>query len=131
MLHDIGKMGIPDSILLKPGPLNEDEWRVMRQHPVLAYELLIPISYLRPAVDIPYCHHERWDGKGYPRGLRGEEIPLSARVFAVVDVWDALLSDRPYRKAWSASSARQYISSLSGAHFDPVIIDAFERVHRA
>jgi putative nucleotidyltransferase with HDIG domain len=131
MLHDIGKMGIPDSILLKPGPLNDDEWRVMRQHPVLAYELLTPISYLRPAIDIPYCHHERWDGTGYPRGLRGDEIPLAARIFAVVDVWDALLSDRPYRRAWSGSSARQYISSLSGAHFDPDIVDAFERVYLA
>jgi putative nucleotidyltransferase with HDIG domain len=131
MLHDIGKMGIPDSILLKPGPLNDDEWRVMRQHPVLAYELLTPISYLRPAIDIPYCHHERWDGTGYPRGLRGDEIPLAARIFAVVDVWDALLSDRPYRRAWSSSSARQYISSLSGAHFDPDIVDAFERVYLA
>jgi putative nucleotidyltransferase with HDIG domain len=131
MLHDIGKMGIPDSILLKPGPLTDDEWRVMRQHPVLAHDLLTPIAYLRRAIDIPYCHHERWDGTGYPRGLRGEEIPLAARIFAVVDVWDALLSDRPYRKAWSVDSARQYIQSLRGAHFDPTIIDVFERVHRA
>jgi len=131
MLHDIGKMGIPDSILLKPGPLSDDEWRVMRQHPVLAYELLAPISYLRPAIDIPYCHHERWDGTGYPRGLRADDIPLTARVFAVVDVWDALLSDRPYRKAWSTESAREYIHSLRGAHFDPTIVDLFERVYQA
>jgi hypothetical protein len=102
LLHDIGKMGVPDPILLKPDPLTADEWVIMRQHPVFAYELLSPITFLRPALDIPYAHHERWDGGGYPRGLVGEAIPLAARVFAVVDVWDALRSDRPYRwtHAW-------------------------------
>ena len=99
LLHDIGKMGIPDSVLLKPGPLTEEEWKIMRKHPVYANELLSPIAYLRPALDIPYCHHEKWDGTGYPRGLKGEQIPLAARIFAVVDVWDALRSDRPYRGA--------------------------------
>ena len=95
LLHDIGKMAIPDSILLKPGPLTDDEWEIMRRHPVYAYELLSPIAFLHPALDIPYCHHEKWDGTGYPRGLKGEQIPLAARIFAVVDVWDALRSDRP------------------------------------
>ena len=98
LLHDIGKMGIPDSILLKPETLTEEEWAIMRKHPQYAYEMLSMIDYLRPALDIPYCHHERWDGKGYPRGLKGEEIPLAARIFSVVDVWDALTSNRPYRK---------------------------------
>jgi putative nucleotidyltransferase with HDIG domain len=97
LLHDIGKMGIPDSILFKPGPLTDKEWEIMRRHPVYAYELLYPITHLRPALDIPYCHHERWDGTGYPRKLRGEEIPLAGRIFTVVDVWDAITSDRPYR----------------------------------
>jgi HD-GYP domain-containing protein (c-di-GMP phosphodiesterase class II) len=131
ILHDIGKMGIPDSILLKPGPLTEDEWAVMRRHPVLAHELLSPIPYLRPALDIPYCHHERWDGTGYPRGLRGDQIPLAARIFAVADVWDALRSDRPYRNAWSATQTRDYIRSLAGSHFDPNVVDLFERVYEA
>jgi HD-GYP domain-containing protein (c-di-GMP phosphodiesterase class II) len=101
LLHDMGKMGVPDGILLKPGPLTDKEWIIMKKHPDFAYEMLSPIRYLRQALDIPYCHHEKWDGNGYPRGLKGEQIPLAARVFAVVDVWDALLSDRPYRKAWS------------------------------
>lgn len=114
LLHDIEKMGIPDSIFLKPGSLTEDEWKTMRQHPLYAYELLHPITYLRPALDIPYCHHERWDGTGYPQGLKGEEIPLCTRIFSVVDVWDALRSDRPYRLAWSEEKARDYILSLSG-----------------
>ncbi len=125
LLHDIGKMAVPDYVLLKEGPLDEDEWRIMRRHPAYAFEMLSPIAYLRPALDIPYCHHERLDGTGYPRGLKGEEIPLSARIFAVVDVWDALLSDRPYRKAWSAARARAYLKSLSGAHFDPHIVEVF------
>ncbi len=125
LLHDIGKMGIPDSILLKPGPLSEAEWVVMRLHPVYAYELLHPIAYLRPALDIPYCHHEKWDGTGYPRGLKGEEIPLAARIFAVVDVWDALRSDRPYRAAWPEARVRDHIRSLRGSHFDPAVVDAF------
>jgi len=99
LLHDIGKMGVPDKILLKEGALTAEEWVIMRQHPVFAHELLLPIDYLRPSLDIPYGHHEKWDGTGYPRGLKGEEIPLIARIFAVVDVWDALTSDRPYRAA--------------------------------
>ena len=125
LLHDIGKMGIPDRILLKPGPLTEEEWEIMRKHPVYAWELLAPIQYLRRALDIPYCHHERWDGSGYPRGLKGEEIPLSARIFAVVDVWDALISDRPYRSAWSREKALEYIKEQSGHHFDPRVVEKF------
>jgi PAS domain S-box-containing protein len=125
MLHDIGKMGIPDSILHKPGPLTDEEWLVMRKHPVYAYELLNSIIYLRPAITIPYCHHEKWDGTGYPRGLKGEQIPLAARIFAVVDVWDALRSDRPYRPAWSEEQAIEYIRSQSGLHFEPRIVEAF------
>jgi PAS domain S-box-containing protein/putative nucleotidyltransferase with HDIG domain len=125
LLHDIGKMGIPDSILLKPGPLTDDEWSIMRQHPVMAYEMLTPVAYLRPALDIPYCHHERWDGSGYPRGLKDIQIPLAARIFTVVDVWDALCFDRPYAKAWPEDRAREHIRSLSGTHFDPQIVEAF------
>jgi putative nucleotidyltransferase with HDIG domain len=109
LLHDIGKMGIPDHILLKPGPLDDDEWVIMRTHPVKACELLEPISFLRPALDIPHYHHERWDGTGYPDGLKGVEIPLPARIFAVVDVWDALTSDRPYRPAWPEEKALAHI----------------------
>jgi putative two-component system response regulator len=124
-LHDIGKMGIPDNILHKPGPLNEDEWKIMRQHPVYAYQLLSPIGYLRPALDIPYNHHEKWDGSGYPRGLKGEQIPLAARIFAVVDVWDALRCNRPYRAAWSDDNVRAYIREQTGIHFDPQIVNMF------
>jgi HD-GYP domain-containing protein (c-di-GMP phosphodiesterase class II) len=125
LLHDIGKMGIPDSILLKPGPLTEEEWVIMRRHPMYAYELLSPIPFLRPALDIPYCHHEKWDGSGYPRGLRGEQIPLSARIFAIVDVWDALRSDRPYRGGWPLAKVREHIRQQSGTHFDPHVVEAF------
>ncbi len=125
LLHDIGKMGIPDSVLLKPGTLNEREWEIMRQHPEYAYKLLSPIDYLYSAIDIPYCHHEKWDGSCYPRRLIGEAIPLAARIFAVVDVWDALCSNRPYRLAWSKEKARAYLQSESGKHFDPVIVDTF------
>jgi HD-GYP domain-containing protein (c-di-GMP phosphodiesterase class II) len=125
LLHDIGKMGIPDSILLKPGSLTGEEWVVMRRHPTIAFELLSPIAYLRPAIDIPYCHHENWDGSGYPRGLEGEQIPLSARLFAVVDVWDALRSDRPYRKAWPEEQVLEHILSLVGTHFDPKAVELF------
>jgi putative nucleotidyltransferase with HDIG domain len=125
LLHDIGKMGIPDSVLLKPGALTPDEWAIMRLHPVYAYELLRPIAFLRPALDIPYCHHEKWDGSGYPRGLRGTEIPLAARIFAVVDVWDALRSERPYRAAWPEERVRAHIASLAGTHFEPRIVEAF------
>jgi PAS domain S-box-containing protein len=128
LLHDIGKMGVADTILLKPGPLTEEEWDIMRQHPVYAYEMLSPITYLRPALDIPYCHHERWDGTGYPRGLKGEQIPLAARIFAVVDVWDALLSERPYRPAWSEEEAIEYIREQAGKHFDPQVVEVFLRV---
>jgi PAS domain S-box-containing protein len=129
LLHDIGKMGVPDSILLKPGPLTEEEWKIMKLHPVYSYELLHPIAYLRPALDIPYCHHEKWDGTGYPRGLKGEQIPLSARIFAAVDVWDALRSDRPYRAAWSEKKAKEHILSLSGRQFDPEVMDVFFRMN--
>jgi PAS domain S-box-containing protein len=125
LLHDIGKMGIPDSILLKPGPLDDHEWKIMRQHPVQAFALLSPITYLRPALDIPYCHHEKWDGSGYPRGLKGDLIPLAARLFAVVDVWDALLSDRPYRPPWPAEKVLEHIQAQSGTHFDPAAVTAF------
>jgi PAS domain S-box-containing protein/putative nucleotidyltransferase with HDIG domain len=125
LLHDIGKMGVADSILLKPGPLTESEWEIMRRHPKYAHEMLHPIAYLRPAIDIPYCHHERWDGSGYPRGLKKGEIPLSARIFAIVDVWDALTSDRPYRSAWPRHKAVEYIQENSGIQFDPLITSIF------
>jgi putative nucleotidyltransferase with HDIG domain len=124
LLHDIGKMGIPDRIIQKPGPLDDSEWELMKKHPLFAYEMLKPISHLEGAVEIPYSHHERWDGSGYPQGLQGEEIPLSARIFAVVDVWDALLSDRPYRKAWSEDKAVTYIKEQSGKQFDPRVVSA-------
>lgn len=127
ILHDIGKMAIPDSILLKEGPLSEEEWDIMRKHPSLAKDMLSSIAYLRPALDIPYCHHEKWDGTGYPRGLRGEQIPLAARIFAVVDVFDALTSDRPYRPAWSVQKALEYIQSEAGKHFDPKVVETFMR----
>jgi putative nucleotidyltransferase with HDIG domain len=125
LLHDIGKMGIPDSILLKAGPLTEEEWTIMRRHPVYALDLLSPIPYLRPALDIPAAHHEKWDGTGYPRGLKGEEIPLAARIFAVIDVWDALTSDRPYRPAWPRERALVHIRDEAGRHFDPAVVEAF------
>ena len=125
LLHDIGKMGVPDSILLKPGPLTNEEWMLMHRHPQYAYDMLSPIVYLHTALDIPYCHHEKWDGTGYPRGLKGEEIPLAARIFAVVDIWDALRSDRPYRKAWSAEKVLEYIKSLAGTHLDPKAVELF------
>ena len=125
LLHDIGKMAIPDQILFKPGKLTTEEWEIMRKHPQYAHELLYPIPYLRPALDIPYGHHERWNGKGYPNKLKGEEIPLAARIFAVVDVWDALTSDRPYRKAWSKKAALTYIRNGASRLFDPRIVEAF------
>ena len=128
LLHDIGKIGVPDSILLKPGALTDAEWMVMRRHPVVAHDMLVPIAYLRPALDIPYCHHEKWDGTGYPRGLKGEEIPLAARIFAVVDVWDALCSERPYRAAWPSEKVLQHIRAESGKHFDPAAVEAFLRI---
>ena len=118
-------MGVPDGILLKPGPLTDEEWVIMKKHPAFAYEMLSPIHYLHGALDIPYCHHEKWDGSGYPRGLKGEQIPLVARIFAVVDVWDALTSDRPYRKAWSKEKAHQCIQGEAGTHFDPRAVELF------
>ncbi len=125
LLHDMGKMGIPDTILLKKGPLTEEEWKIMRMHTQYAFEMLAPINYLRPALDIPGCHHEKWDGTGYPRGLKGEQIPLAARIFAVVDVYDALSSDRPYRKAWTKKKVVQYILDGKGKSFDPRVVDVF------
>ena len=127
-LHDIGKMAIPDHILFKPGPLDPPEWEIMRQHTSIAAELLKPIPYLAPAMEIPEYHHEKWDGTGYPRGLREEQIPRAARLFAAVDVYDALTSDRPYRKAWSHNEAITYIQGESGKHFDPKVVDAFSRM---
>jgi putative two-component system response regulator len=128
LLHDMGKIGIPDPILHKPATLTAEEWVIMRKHPQLAYDMLHSVEYLRPALEIPLNHHEKWDGTGYPRGLKGEAIPLSARLFAVVDVWDALTSDRPYRKAWSEEEARNYIREQSGKHFDPQVVELFFKV---
>jgi HD-GYP domain-containing protein (c-di-GMP phosphodiesterase class II) len=118
-------MGVPDHILRKTGPLDSDELEQMHKHPQYAYDLLFPIAYLRPSLDIPFCHHEKWDGSGYPRGLKGDDIPLAARIFAIVDVWDALLSDRPYRKTWSQKKTIEYIQAESGTHFDPRITNIF------
>lgn len=125
LLHDIGKMGVPDQILKKTGPLNDEEWGEMRKHPQYAFDLIFPIAYLRPALDIPYCHHEKWDGSGYPRGLKEDQIPLAARIFAIVDVYDALSNDRPYRLAWPRPKVLDYLSEQSGKHFDPKVVDAF------
>ena len=125
LLHDIGKMAIPDGILLKPGKLTDDERLLIQQHPLYAYEMLHPIDFLLPAIDIPYCHHEKWDGSGYPRGLSGEDIPFSARIFPVIDVWDALISDRPYRKGLPQDEVRHHIQADSGKHFDPRVVNAF------
>ena len=123
LLHDIGKMGIPDGILLKHDALTEAEWVVMKKHPIFAFEMLSPIRYLRSALDIPYAHHEKWDGTGYPLGLKGEQIPLAARIFAVVDVWDALRSDRHYHASWSVEKVREHLRSLAGTHFDPRVVN--------
>ncbi|HNB34990.1 MAG TPA: PAS domain S-box protein [Anaerolineales bacterium] len=125
LLHDMGKMAIPDEILQKPGPLNESEWEKMRQHPVYAYDMLSPIAYLHPALEIPYYHHERWNGSGYPHGLKGEQIPLSARLFAIIDVWDALRSDRPYRKQLPREQVIAYLQEKSGSLFDPKLVAVF------
>ncbi len=130
-LHDIGKMGVPDSILLKPGPLTEEEWKVMRLHPVYAYEMLYPVPEFRKILDVPYCHHEKWDGTGYPRSLSQEDIPLPARIFAVVDVWDALCSDRPYRSAWPEEKVVAYLQSQSGRQFDPQVVTEFLEMVKA
>jgi putative nucleotidyltransferase with HDIG domain len=128
LLHDIGKMGVSDDILHKTSPLTDAEWVAMKKHPVFADEMLSPIRYLRLAQDIPYCHHEKWDGSGYPRGLQGAQIPLAVRIFTVVDVWDALKSDRPYRAAWTEKKVLQHIHSQAGTHFDPQVVDAFTRM---
>jgi HD-GYP domain-containing protein (c-di-GMP phosphodiesterase class II) len=125
LLHDIGKMGIPDSILCKPGPLTDAEKRVMQKHPVYARDLIKPISYLAPAVDIPYCHHEKWDGTGYPRGIQGDAIPFEARIFSVVDVWDAMRSKRSYREAIPETQVVEYLRTEKGRSFDPQIVDEF------
>lgn len=125
LLHDIGKVGVPDRILHKRGPLTKNEWKTMRRHPQFAYDMLSPIAYLHDALDIPFCHHEKWDGSGYPRGLKREEIPLAARIFAVVDVYDALTSDRPYRKGWQRRKTLKYIRDQAGIHFDPQVVELF------
>ncbi len=128
LLHDIGKLGVPDKILNKPGPLSEEEWVLMRKHPEYAREMLEPIEFLRPALPIPYGHHEKWDGSGYPSGAKGTGIPIEARVFALIDVWDALSSPRPYRDAWSENKVHQYIREQAGSHFDPQVVSTWERV---
>jgi putative nucleotidyltransferase with HDIG domain len=125
LLHDIGKMGTPDGILHKNGPLDGEERRIIEKHPQDAYNMLYQIEYLRSALEVPYCHHEKWDGTGYPRGLKGEEIPISARMFAIVDVYDALISDRPYRKAWPLEEVIKHVQEQKGTHFDPLVVDAF------
>ena len=125
LLHDIGKMAIPDSILLKKGELTPEEEEIMHKHPLNAFDILMPIAYLRPALDIPFCHHEKWDGTGYPRGLKGEQIPLAARIFALADIWDALISERRYSKAWPREKVVEYIRSRAGTHFDPNLVDLF------
>ena len=131
LLHDIGKMVVPDAILRKPGPLTEAEWEVMRRHPENGRDFLRKVSYLEPALDVPYAHHERWDGTGYPRGLAGEEIPLAARVFAVADAFDALTSDRPYRPAWPEEAALLYLRERAGTHYDPAVVGALLRLRAA
>jgi HD-GYP domain-containing protein (c-di-GMP phosphodiesterase class II) len=125
LLHDAGNLHVPEEILHKEGELTVEEWITIHMHPFFAYEMLSAIPFLTPALDIPYCHHEKWDGNGYPRGLKGKDIPLAARIFAVADVWDALTSDRPQRKAWSHEGARKHIREQSGKHFDPQVVEAF------
>jgi HD-GYP domain-containing protein (c-di-GMP phosphodiesterase class II) len=121
-------MGVPDAILQKPDTLTAEEWEIMKMHPTFARNMLERIDYLKPAIDIPYCHHEKWDGSGYPRGLQGEQIPLSARIFAIADVWDTLTSDRPYRPAWPKSKALDYIRDNAGIHFDPQVVKLFSEL---
>jgi HD-GYP domain-containing protein (c-di-GMP phosphodiesterase class II) len=125
LLHDIGKMGIPDSVLLKPGKLTDEEWVRMKRHPEFALSLLSPIGYLKSTLDIPQYHHEKWDGSGYPLGVKEWAIPMTARAFAVVDVYDALTSDRPYRSAWTREKALEHIHDSAGTHFDPVVVQEF------
>jgi HD-GYP domain-containing protein (c-di-GMP phosphodiesterase class II) len=129
LLHDIGKLGIPEALLRKTSEFTREEWAVIRLHPQIAYDLLFPIIFLHPAIDIPYCHHEKWDGSGYPQGLKAEKIPLSARIFAVVDVWDALTSERPQRRAWREAQAMNYLIDQAGRHFDPSVVDMFLKGH--
>ena len=130
ILHDIGTIFIPESILLKAGGLSNEEWDIMRTHPIRSVELLSSIKPLRAALDIPHHHHEKWDGTGYPQGLKGPEIPLSARIFAVVDVWDALLSERPYRKPWAENTILDHIGNVSGIHYDPEVVENFLRLRQ-
>jgi len=130
LLHDIGKIAIPDKILMKTGPLSPEEWLVMRCHPIYVYQILFPIRELRGALEIPYCHHEWWNGQGYPNGLRGTQIPFAARIFSVIDVWDALLSDRPYRRRWRREEALAYIREQAGKQFDPLVVEAFIEINR-
>lgn len=125
LMHDTGKVGIPDAILIKPGPLDEQELALMREHPVIARNLMHDIEFLKPSIDIPYSHHERWDGSGYPEGLKGEAIPLPARLFAVVDVYDALLEERVYKKGWAEDKTLEYIAAQSGIQFDPQVVQLF------
>jgi putative nucleotidyltransferase with HDIG domain len=127
LLHDVGKLGVPESILLKPGPLTDEEWVEIRKHPESAAGLIKQIGFLRRAMDIPLYHHEKWDGTGYPSQLKGAEIPMAARIFAVIDVWEALTSPQPYRPAWSFSQAKHYIEDQSGKHFDPQVVSEFLR----
>jgi putative nucleotidyltransferase with HDIG domain len=128
LLHDIGKMSIPNTILLKKGPLTAEDWEIVYQHPTYAYQMLKDIPFLTPALDIPYSHHEKWDGSGYPRGLKGEAIPISARLFALADVWDALTSERSYRGAWTEEKAKTYIRDQAGIHFDPQLVPLFLQI---
>ncbi|NTW60530.1 MAG: HD-GYP domain-containing protein [Nitrospirae bacterium] len=125
LLHDTGRLGVPEIILLKPGKLTDEEMAIMKRHPTITYDILSPIPFLRETLDIPYLHHEKWDGSGYPKGLRGESIPLPSRIFAVIDVWDALRSDRPYRPAWNEERIIEYLKAERGRHFDPAIVDVF------
>lgn len=125
LLHDIGKVAVPDRILLKPGPLTDEDWAVMKQHPQFAEKVLGGIPYLEKATDIPVYHHENWDGSGYPYGLKGEDIPIAARIFTIIDNWEALLSDRPYRKAWPYPRVMEYLQQNSGVKFDPEILNVF------
>jgi len=130
-LHDVGKIGIPDAVLIKPGKLDEDEWRIIRKHPEIAADILTRIHHLSPCVHIPYCHHEKWDGSGYPQGLRGKQIPLPARLFAIVDVWDALIHDRVYKAAWPEEDVLAHIAEQAGRHFDPELAELFVRRYEA
>jgi HD-GYP domain-containing protein (c-di-GMP phosphodiesterase class II) len=130
LLHDVGKIGVPDSILLKSGALTQEEWEVVRRHPMYARDLLFPVEYFRNCLDIPSYHHEKWDGTGYPQGLKGKEIPLAARLFAAVDVWDTLSSDRVYGKAWPREKVMNHIQGQSGRHFDPFVVDLFLRAKK-